>query len=442
MKKGERKLNVLNDLMIRKLKHDPNSKKPVYLADGGGLRIRADHRGKYWVYRFKMPNDSKDFVMGLGHYPDVSLEQARKLRDTYNNLKKQGINPQMHRDSSVNENLKKYDQASTFTKMFDKMMSHNSKQENWSEGNIKRYRSIFKNYLSKSLGHLPLLTITADNLLFTLKDIRDNPVSLRSGKVDTKKYPRQVTLTYAKTVINLVYQYAIEWENFSGDNPLLKHKDHSLFKKIKPTKHKAVTLEDLGHYWNEIKNLEILQDKAFMMVDLITGLRVGSLSKTTWNMFNPTKKTLSLPKELLKTDVAFATPLPDSLVKDLMILKSMGGGKKDDYIFTNRFGEHYSPSRPRLLIKGFGFDATAHGNRTILKLNASRFSNISSYAVEYQLTHTIATKDKVEGSYMGDYDWLDERRQLVDWFVEFLDTQESNYIKIKDLGKVNARVDV
>ena len=58
--KGARQLNVLTYLKIRKLKNDPSTTKPVYLADGGGPRIREDQRAKYWPYRFKTPKRIKN----------------------------------------------------------------------------------------------------------------------------------------------------------------------------------------------------------------------------------------------------------------------------------------------------------------------------------------------------------------------------------------------
>lgn len=439
MKKGARQLNVLTDLKIRKLKYDPSTNKPVYLADGGGLRIRADQRGKYWVYRFKMPNQNKDIVMGLGHYPQVSLEDARKLRDEYNVMKKNGVNPMVARDESKNRNLERYDDSLTFSIVFEKMVAYKTKKKNWSEAHIKRYRSIFNNYLNKFVGNLNLHAISEGLLIGALRNITENPIKLRSGKVDTEKYDRQQTLLFAKTIINLVYQHADEFHAYKQGNPLpLKH---SLYERKKPKSHKAVHQEDLGHYWHKIKGLETLQDKVFMMVDLITALRVGSLARVKWRMFNPSKKILALPKELLKTDINFTTPLPQKLVDDLLELKKMTGGDKDDFIFTNRSGDHYSINRPRLLVKSFGFDATAHGNRTILKLNASKYSGISNFAIEYQLSHT-PTKDKVEKAYMSDDDWLNERRQLVDWFYNWLEQQEESYLKVQNIGKTNARASV
>ena len=39
-----------------------------------------------------------------------------------------------------------------------------------------------------------------------------------------------------------------------------------------------------------------------------------------------------------------------------------------------------------------------------------------------------ASKNKVERAYMSDYDWLKERRDLINWFFEFLNKKEQEYI--------------
>jgi hypothetical protein len=80
-----------------------------------------------------------------------------------------------------------------------------------------------------------------------------------------------------------------------------------------------------------------------------------------------------------------------------------------------------------MLIKEMGFDATAHGNRTIVKLTCLRHSGFPNVVIEKQLDHEYGSA--VERSYMADYDWLDERRKLVDWLLSYLKDKEKEYKK-------------
>ena len=68
--------------------------KVVTLSDGGGLQFRIKPTGsKLWQLRYKNPFTKKYTVMGLGKYPDVSLADARKLRQSAKELLAKGINP-------------------------------------------------------------------------------------------------------------------------------------------------------------------------------------------------------------------------------------------------------------------------------------------------------------------------------------------------------------
>jgi len=430
---NKRGINLLKPLEVKKYKLGKN-KSSIELRDGGGLFLLVNSPDrKSWIYRYTFPSKTAEKRLGLGAYPEVSLDEARNRRDRCNELKAHGTHPNEW-NAELKDKMSEYDETFLFVNVYKAFIQH--KRKTLADSSVVRYEGIWRNYLESSLKSKHLLKITGVEVVAVMRNIENNPVPLRSGKTDVKKYPRKVTIKYAKTLINQVFQYAHEEMGFEGANPIDSIKTFKVFKQIKPVKHKAVNEDDLGKYWHLVKNLEMLQDRIYMQVDIITALRVGSLAQAKWSMFNPTKKLLSLPKELMKTRIDFATPLPDLLVDELRELKKMTAAKPDDYIFTNRSGDHYNKGRPRLLVKDMGFEnATAHGNRTILKINASRFSNISSFAIEYQLSHEAATRDKTEGSYMGDYDWLKERRQLVDWFINYLDSLEKVYVDAQETLK-------
>ncbi|MBK8319607.1 MAG: integrase arm-type DNA-binding domain-containing protein [Betaproteobacteria bacterium] len=66
--------------------------KEFLLSDGAGLSLRVRPTGaKSWVYVFWM--DGKQQRMGLGSYPDVSLQKARKKREAARSLIDDGQNP-------------------------------------------------------------------------------------------------------------------------------------------------------------------------------------------------------------------------------------------------------------------------------------------------------------------------------------------------------------
>ena len=79
----------LTDTTIRNAKPGP---KPRRLADGGGLTLSIRPNGtKAWRLRYRFRGTEQQFSLGI--YPDVSLQQARQLRDEYRQLIADGVNP-------------------------------------------------------------------------------------------------------------------------------------------------------------------------------------------------------------------------------------------------------------------------------------------------------------------------------------------------------------
>ena len=91
-----RGINKLTALQVKKAKANPD--KMYKLSDGGNLYLRIDQSGsKYWIFNYTRPFLGKRNDLSLGTYPEVSLDDARTIRDEYKKLIKQGIDPAMER---------------------------------------------------------------------------------------------------------------------------------------------------------------------------------------------------------------------------------------------------------------------------------------------------------------------------------------------------------
>ena len=74
------------------------------LADVGGLYFDITDSGlKRWLYRFRRGGKGNMFI--VGHYPDISLEEARNRHREAKALVKQGINPALVRREERQENI-------------------------------------------------------------------------------------------------------------------------------------------------------------------------------------------------------------------------------------------------------------------------------------------------------------------------------------------------
>ena len=427
----------LTETFVRKVKLT-DERSEDWHSDGRGtnfyLRVREGNQ-KDWFFRARL--GKHDIKRGLGSYPTISLAEAREMIAECKKCIQKGIDPRDHFDAQKNENLKVSDDMYKFSTLFEDVIEYNTTMTDkaWSEAHIKRYRGLWKNYLEKHLKNKSILNTSHIEILAILKKIKSDPIPLVNGKIDIKRYNRTTTMNYAKTLLNIIFNHAIDELSWNGENAIDRIRSNKVFKKMKkPVKHASINEEDLGRYWNGVKALGNMEDKVSLIILTTTALRVGSLLSARWSWYNKAKKTLTIPSEYMKRRETFVTPLPDFAIEALNNLKTAKGESKDDYIFHSRSGDHMDFNRPRKIIKEIlGFDyATAHGTRTILKTNLERSGQFNSLAIEAQLHHDI--KDKVERSYMADYDWLKERFDIVEFMVTFMENREKEYLSIMNLG--------
>ena len=79
----------LSEKTIKKIKHKP---KQFKLSDGGGLYLLVHPNGsKYWRFDFRMHGKQKSSSLGV--WPEVSLVEARKIRNSAKKKIREGINP-------------------------------------------------------------------------------------------------------------------------------------------------------------------------------------------------------------------------------------------------------------------------------------------------------------------------------------------------------------
>lgn len=98
---GKVRKSDLTDTSIRNVKPGDKSRK---LADKKGLFLLIHPNGsKYW--RLKYRYGSKEKLLSLGVYPDVSLREARDRRDEARKLLANGVDPGIVKKQSIRESI-------------------------------------------------------------------------------------------------------------------------------------------------------------------------------------------------------------------------------------------------------------------------------------------------------------------------------------------------
>lgn len=100
-------INKLTDRKLRSLLGVASGKE-VKLADGGGLMVRITKSGAIsWFFRYRTGGrNCEPHRLTLGKYPDISLKQARELRDQCRSWLADGRDPKFQLKLTKSETLK------------------------------------------------------------------------------------------------------------------------------------------------------------------------------------------------------------------------------------------------------------------------------------------------------------------------------------------------
>ena len=136
-------------------KVNPNIQRKNKLSDGNGLFLIIRETGtKMWQFDFKFLD--KRYSMSFGIYPDVSLKDARDIREkALQNIKK-GINP-------IESKKSNFQIDNTFKHIAEKWLLN--MKDGWSESNFKKIKSNFENNAFPFIGSKDIKQITRRDIL-------------------------------------------------------------------------------------------------------------------------------------------------------------------------------------------------------------------------------------------------------------------------------------
>lgn len=381
--------------------------------DGDGLCLRVTRtQKKSWIIQYQL--NSKRNNISIGSYPEISLAKARIERIRIKQMVAEGRDPRVEKQK---QKFKKVNTSSvTFNQAYNDTYSFYStkKIDAWSKGHKKRCKSIYNNYLTNTLGKLPLTEITDEMILQVLEGIY-------------KKAP--VTCQKAKHLISVVFNFAKDKRIFKGFNPVMHLKGNSLIAPTEPKHHRELPVTQVGEFLDKNNQYPNIYIKSYLYVMLTTALRVTSLRKVTWGMYDKKTNAFHIPSENMKGRKFFRCPLPSQAIPILDELRKEGG-KPNEIIFKGNskvVGEVdcISSNTPNIVIRSFGFDANAHGIRTTFTRTLTKSKQYSIEVIEAQMSHKFASDIRL--AYMGGEDYFDERKEVVQYFADWCDKQLKIY---------------
>lgn len=388
----------------------PSSSKNIDLLDGNGLELRISRKGsKIWRYRYKIHGAKK--TLTLGAYPEISLKQARRMRDKASILIKAGLEPSSQQPVIPELRLKPQTKRSrlipfapqqgiTFNVVIDEYIETLNNRSSQKE--VKR--AVYKE-LIPAWGKRNPESITLREAVLML-----DMIAKRAPVLSDRLYAylkRAYTVSIQRGLITV--------------NPLANLQKPAPEAEIRNNAEKVLSHEQLRILIQFTKQSEAtMMDDALMMI-LWTGARPSEVLNMQWKQIDGDQWTLG-PKEHKgghKRARSITRPLNDAAMR---ILKKYEG-LNTQYVFPGRFekpSSHIRLSRHvRDIRKCYGIKEFTPNHLRHTISTRMREIGIRPDIVERIIGHHVDSG--IVGVYSS-YNWVPEMKEALikweNWIIE------------------------
>ncbi|PVX39774.1 integrase [Pasteurella langaaensis DSM 22999] len=376
------------------------------LMDGKGLFLLVKKTGvKIWRFNYFKPYSKARTEISLGTFPNVSLAQARAIREEYRALLAQDIDPQEHRQQIQEEEQAR--RENTFlhlAELWKAKMLVDVKNGELKEETFAKNWTIITKYLLPELGAMPIESITPKQVIQTIRPLDER------GRAETRD--RAIAL------LNRVMKFAVNC-NALEFNKCVNVKDH--YSRPKAEHFKTIRPEELPELLTALRDYQLsTQTKLLIKWQLLTMTRPNESVGALWEEIDLNAKTWTIPPHKMKMKVAHVIPLSTQALAILAKMRNISS--HCPYIFQSEV----KPQQPMnkqtanraLRLIGFHGRLVSHGMRAI----ASTYLNerlINSDVIESCLAHGI--KDQVRKAY-NRADYLEERRKVMQIWGDYVES--------------------
>ena len=403
-------VNRLTALKVGKIK------KAGWYPDGMGLYLQVSKTGsKSWVYRYEKVG--KERRHGLGGYPTVSLEDARKAAEFCRKLRHEGIDPIEHKkDLRVACELEKAKSITFKECALAYIDSHKSGWKN--RKHESQWRNTLETYAYPVIGDLSVQDVDIGLVLVILEP-------LWVEKTETASRVRQR--------IENVLDWAKVRKYRQGENPARwrGHLDKLLPKPndVQKVQHfPAMPYKAVPEYFRELRQVDTVAAKALALI-ILTATRNSEAREARWQEFDLESMIWEIPAERMKAGKSHRVPLSVEAVKILNEVKDC----VSEFVFPGaKHGKPISEASVRNVLRKTHNGLTVHGFRSSFRDWCAEMTRSPREVAEAALAHVL--KDKTEAAYQRG-DIFDKRRKLMDSWHGYLDSHKSGDNKIVPIKK-------
>ena len=385
--------NALNATTVKK----PMA--PGTYSDGRGLTLLVDAQGsKRWFQRLSIVGKQRN--MGLGGYPAVSLDEARRLAFANHQEARAGGDPiEARRVAKLRGRMPA---APSFREVAEKIIQQ--REPTWAAGAGTQWRQSLENHAYPLIGNRLCYAVSSADILAILEPLWA-----------TK--PRMAAVI--KQRVGVVLDYAVV-NGWAQANPSLGV-EKALGRRPKGRHHGAVPHGEIPAF------LAILRasrtepaSKLALEFLILTAARSGEVRGMTWAEVDLETATWTVPEERMKARREHRAPLSPRALEILREAQSLPGatGKGGSLVFPSGRGQHRRLGAMTfvMVLRRFGHSAQAHGFRSSFKVWSLEVADADWAASEAALAHQLG--NTVEASYART-DLLEKRRPLMNAWAEY-----------------------
>jgi len=393
---------MLTNTKVKNLKPRTTKSGRYGEADSNGLTIYIYDKGsKTWVHRYR--HNSKSQTMTLGHYPSMSLLDARQVRDANKQLINQGINPKKHK-------AKESQSGKTFSDIFK--LWHTRRSDEWSDNYVLRVQQRAERHLLPFIGNTLIESIeTADIIdILMLIDKRGN----------------QDTLSKVKGIASNVFKYAVGI-GIIKVNPV-RDMSTDIFTKRKKENYPTITdPKEIGELLRKIDSYSgsYQVEKALWLAPYLF-LRPVELVEMEWNEVDMDDRIIRIRGERMKMKKPHLVPMSKQVYNFFNELKKVNFDSK--FVFPTPVKNKNQPITTAALLQairkqGIKKDEfTTHSFRSMASTRLNEMTGVMGDAVEMQLAHRDS--NTIRDIY-NHAQYLDKRKDMMQQWSDYLDKLKS-----------------
>jgi integrase len=377
---------------------------PGKYSDGGSLYLRIggsetkdEIDRRRWIYRFTWRGRLRE--MGLGGFPDISLAEARKARDSAQDLVRQGKDPIQARE----EARRALQGKPTFGQTVDELLD--AKASEWRNDKHRAQWRMTLDVYAQTLRDRPVDEIDTEAVLSVLQPIwktKAETASRLRGRIE-------VVLDAARAKGHIPRNEAnpARWRG---------HLDKLLPKRAKLTRghHAAMPYADVPAFVAALRKRDATAAMALEFC-ILTAARSGEVYGARWDEIDLEQKQWNIPAGRMKAAREHRVPLSTPA---LSIVQRLSAARVGDLVFPGQQTDKpLSGAAMEMLLRRMkAGDVTVHGFRSAFRDWAGNETDFPRELAEAALAHVIG--DKAEQAYRRS-DALEKRRALMEQWAIF-----------------------